>query len=428
MTAYGGAENYGTVYRYQVSAQPISQISFAPKFNIYNPVITSNAILSISENTMAVTTVTATDADFSTQSLTYSISSGVDATLFSINSSTGELGFITAPDFEIPTDLGADNIYNFTVQVSDGELVSTQEIIVTVNMVNDNAPMITSVSTLSIAENNTAASVVTAADADLPSQPLTYSIVGGTDSALFNVNSSTGELNFNTAPDFEIPADSGSDNIYNVTIQASDGELVSTQEIIVTVNAVNDNIPIITSSGNLAIPENNTAVTTVNATDADLPSQPQTYSIIGGADSALFTINASTGVLDFITARDYEIPNDVGADNIYNIVVQASDGALKTTQNIAISILPVNDNSPVITSLNTFSIPENTVIITTLATMDAAKFLIMNTTGELKFITAPDFEAPVDSNLDNIYKITVQVSDGTYNSILQITISVMNAD
>ena len=119
-----------------------------------------------------------------------------------------------------------------------------------------------------------------------PAQPLTYSITGGADSTLFSINSSTGELVFIAAPNYEIPADAGLDNIYNITIQVSDGVLAVTQDVAVTVTAVNDNNPVITSSNAISIPENTTAVTTVTATDADLPTQSLTYSIVGGSDSA----------------------------------------------------------------------------------------------------------------------------------------------
>ena len=392
-----------------------------------------------------MTTVTATDADLPTQSLTYTIIGNSDSDLFGINSSTGELNFITAPDFEASKYTGADNIYNITVQASDGELVSKQDIVITVNSVNDNAPVITSIGNLSISENSTAVTTITATDADLPIQSLTYSIVAGSDLAFFSINPSTGELAFIVAPDYEIPTDAGKDNIYNVTVQASDGGLVNTMDISVTVNSVNDNTPVITSNDVFSLPENTTAVTTVTAKDADLPAQTLTYSIIGGADSTLFTINSSTGALDFVTARDYEIPNDVGNDNIYNVTVQASDGLLTIPQNIAVTIAPVNDNSPAVTSLNSFSIPGNTTTIGTVTATDAdrpaepltysisggadaTKFSIVGDTGALTFITAPDFKVPTDFNTDNVYEVIVQVSDGTHNSTQSIAIAVVNVE
>jgi Ca2+-binding RTX toxin-like protein len=101
------------------------------------PTITSNgggnaAAVSIAENTTAVTTVTATDPDAG-QTLSYSIAGGPDASKFAINVTTGALAFVTAPNFEAPTDTGANNVYDVTVQVSDGNGgIDTQAIAVAV--------------------------------------------------------------------------------------------------------------------------------------------------------------------------------------------------------------------------------------------------------------------------------------------------------
>ncbi|MBL8158824.1 cadherin repeat domain-containing protein, partial [bacterium] len=81
---------------------------------------------------------------------------GADAAKFSINASTGALSFISAPDFEAPTDAGGDNVYDVIVQVADGQGgTDSQAIAVTVTSANDNAPVITSAATASDAENNT---------------------------------------------------------------------------------------------------------------------------------------------------------------------------------------------------------------------------------------------------------------------------------
>ena len=68
-------------------------------------------------------------------------------------------------------------------------------------------------------------------------------------------------------------------------------------------------------------------MTTVTATDVDAGAT-LTYSIIGGADAAKFTINATTGVLTFVSAPDFEAPADAGANNVYDVTVQVSDGTL----------------------------------------------------------------------------------------------------
>ena len=61
----------------------------------------------------------ATDPDG--DALAYSILYGDDAHAFDLNESTGILSFIIPPDFENPEDNNTDNIYEATIQVSDGE-------------------------------------------------------------------------------------------------------------------------------------------------------------------------------------------------------------------------------------------------------------------------------------------------------------------
>jgi Ca2+-binding RTX toxin-like protein len=104
------------------------------------PQITSNgggtlATISVAENTMAVTQVTAFDAEGA--KLTYSITGGADRSKFHIDSATGVLTFVTAPDYEQPTDADGNNIYEVNVTVSDGSLSDSQSITVSVADVSD---------------------------------------------------------------------------------------------------------------------------------------------------------------------------------------------------------------------------------------------------------------------------------------------------
>ena len=108
----------------------------------------------------------------------------------------------------------------------------------------------------------------------LPAQTLTYSIVGGADAALFTIDAATGALRFVAAPDFEAPTDAGADNVYDVTVQVSDGSLTDTQAIAVTVtNRQRQRAGHHSNGGGASavvnVAENTTAVTTVTATDAD---------------------------------------------------------------------------------------------------------------------------------------------------------------
>jgi Ca2+-binding RTX toxin-like protein len=197
---------------------------------------------------------------------------------------------------------------------------------------------------INVAENGSA--VTTVAATDVNGNLLSYSIAGGADAALFAINATTGAVTFKAAPNFEAPADAGANNVYDLIVQVSDGALVDTQALAVTVTNVNE-APVITSNGGglvaaISIAENTTAVTTVTATDVDVPST-MTYSVSGGADAAKFAINASTGALSFIAAPNFEAATDAGANNVYDVVVQVSDGGLVDTQALAVTVTNVNE-------------------------------------------------------------------------------------
>lgn len=423
----------------------------------YPPVITSNgggttAALDIDENQTAVTTVTATDQDAG-QTLSFSIIGGADAALFTIDPVTGALSFVSAPNFESPGDADGDNVYRVLVAVNDGNGgVDTQDLSVNIRDIVDGiAPVITSngggaTATIAIDETLTAVTTVTATDPDGPS--LTYTIVGGADAALFTIDPATGALVFNTAPDFEHPADQNHDNVYDVIVQASDGDNTDRQTLSVTVGNVNDNAPVLTSFGgagtaSFSVNENVTAAGTIAATDAD--GNALTYSIAGGADAALFAVDTATGQLTFVTPPDYEAPNDSDHDRVYQVVVNASDGTNIVAQTLSITVANLNDNAPVITSNGggataAISIAENGSAVTIVTATDAdgttptyaiaggadaALFTIDPVTGALSFLSAPDFENRLDADGDGIYQVSVRATDGTnaFDQLLSITVT-----
>ena len=60
----------------------------------------------------------------------------------------------------------------------------------------------------------------------------------------------------------------------------------------------------------------------ISVTDGD---PPLTFSMSGGQDKALFSIDATTGMITFNAKPDYEVPRDNGKNNQYDIVVKVTD-------------------------------------------------------------------------------------------------------
>ncbi|MFA5951562.1 MAG: DUF4347 domain-containing protein, partial [Hyphomicrobium sp.] len=145
------------------------------------PVITSNgggtaAAVTAAENQTAVTTVTSTDVDAGATK-TYTITGGADASKFTIDSSTGVLAFVSAPDYETKADTGGDGVYDVTVNVSDGTLSDTQAIAVTVTNVNE-AP-VAGADSFTTTEDTSVTIAVRSNDTDVDGDTLTVTNVNG---------------------------------------------------------------------------------------------------------------------------------------------------------------------------------------------------------------------------------------------------------
>ena len=120
-------------------------------------------------------------------------------------------------------------------------------------------------------------------------------------------------------------------------VTAADG---TSQTVTITINGTNDN-PTIASGATASVVENissSTAVYTVDASDADA-NTTLTYTL-SGTDVGLFDIS-STGAVTFKTSPNFEAPADAGANNVYDIIVGASDGLTTTTKAVAVTVTDV---------------------------------------------------------------------------------------
>ena len=162
----------------------------------------------------------------------------------------------TYPTVDLDYEDDKKNSYTVELKASDGALDDT--IMVTITVTNRNeapsVPMAASGATVtptnnapefpaaedgarSVAENTAAGenigAPVMATDADA-GDTLTYTL-GGADMASFDIEDATGQLMTKAALDFETPADADTDNAYEVTVTASDGNTADDATIAVTI-------------------------------------------------------------------------------------------------------------------------------------------------------------------------------------------------
>jgi VCBS repeat-containing protein len=155
------------------------------------------------------------------------------------------------------------------------------------------------------------------------------------------------------------------DTTVDASVTTTDAAGNSTTATDTQTYAVDTLSPVITSGAAASVAENvatSAVVYTAAATDAD--SAGLTFSL-SGTDAAQFNIDSTTGEVTFAASPDFEAPADAGGDNVYDIVVHASDGVNpEDTQAVAITVTGVNE-PPAITGDLTATVAEGGAYVLT---------------------------------------------------------------
>ena len=313
------------------------------------PVFTdrSSATRSLEENTTGVHNIgdpiSATDPEGTT--LTYSLE-GQDKDAFTIDTRSGQLRTKSGETYDYETQPR----YFVDVKATDGHSGdSAIPVFIDLNDVNE-APTFISDATFEAEENNQFAGLVDAEDVDSGDGITGYTITGGSDRDLLEINSG-GVLTFKDAPNFENPTDSGRNNTYivEVTVTGGTGGRALTAEQTITVTVTDENeLPSFTSDDAFTVKENNKFVGRMTADDIDRADNITGYEVTGGTDQNEFEIT-NTNQLHFQDDPDFERPTDSGSNNEYIVEVTATGGAdtraQTVTQEITVTVED-DDESP----------------------------------------------------------------------------------
>ena len=268
---------------------------------------------STSEDTAVTINVVANDSYVTTAPVTVTTSNGTNGTTTITESSPEHIVYTPDADYN-----GTDT---FSYTITQGDKTSSADVTVTIEAVND-TPSIDIALTIQVAENQT--EVITVSVSDVDEDELTLTL-GGTDADSFNL-SDENVLTFKEEPDYEIKTS------FSITLSLTDGTETVTKEVTIAVTNVNDVAPEFISEATFSAAENQTAIGTVTATDAE--GDDVTFTV-SGTELAI----TSAGVLTFFEAPDYE------TKTTYTATVTASDGANSTTQDITINVLDIDELS-----------------------------------------------------------------------------------
>jgi len=362
--------------------------------------------------------------------VTYTLE-GTDALLFDIDASTGQVSMI-ARDFESPADFNSDNIYELNIKAtdSDGNFDTEDWVVSVLDLTEATSFTIDNINDANVNENTPYLGVVPSINGT-PIGTVTYTLEG-TDALLFTINQANGQVSM-IARDFESPVDFNADNLYELTIRATDGDDTFDIEawnvrMLDVIEASSFTIDVIDD----AEVNENSIYSSVLPSITGTPIGSVTYSL-EGTDGQKFTINSATGQVSMI-ARDFESPVDFNADNIYELSIRAadSDGNFDT-ENWSVSVLnlidvPIaNDDMVYVNvdvSLNS-NVSENDTIsidggnIWTLITPPLKGTVFFNTDGS--YVYTPDMSylgsdsftyklSDVDGDSDEA-KVTITVGD-----------------
>ena len=281
----------------------LSTVQLAVTQGTVTVTLSGGATISSGANGTSTLTLSGTQADINATlaSLNYQGNlnyNGADTlTVTSTVTADNDAPVNTVPGAQVVAEDTALNISGISVNDVDGNL-STVQLAVTQGTVT---VTLSGSATISSGANGTSTLTLSGTQADI--------------NATLASLSYQGNLNYN-----------GADTL---TVTSTDGNYATDVDTVaITVTETND-APVITSHGggataNLSLAENIAGVTTMTATDPNGDSL--TYSIVGGADAARFTVDSLTGTLRFVGAPDFENPTDAGGNNVYDVQVQVSDG------------------------------------------------------------------------------------------------------
>ncbi|CAH1738811.1 unnamed protein product [Aphis gossypii] len=314
-----------------------------PKFN--NPEESAE----IYENEPSGTVVKRLQAR-STSSLLFELVEGDTYSLFAVNPSTGVL--VTRR----PLDYESCHVYNLSVTATN--MAGSKAVCrVSVHVLdrNDNSPVLVNTSYKGVISeaapigslvllNDTLPMLIKASDADSGSNGLLqYEIVEFVQSRMFHVVSNTGAIRTTTLLDYET-----SPNITFHVRVIDQGNPRRTSDVLakvfISILDVNDCPPVFTSyeyNASVLVPTYvNVAVVQLNATDGDSPGQTKlTYSIIGGNEANVYTIDADRGL---ITVKE---PNLGIKSSPHNLAVSVSDGKYSSQSNVNVRWYRSEDSS-----------------------------------------------------------------------------------
>jgi hypothetical protein len=284
--------------------------------------------------------------------LTFSLDAGAPSGA-SIHPTTGAFNWT-------PTQAQGPSTNPVTIRVADNgspNMSAAETINIVVTEVNA-PPVLTPIGNRSVVEGNLLTFTVTATDADVPTNALTFTLDAGTSSGA-SIHPTTGAFTWT-------PTEAQGPSTNPVTIRVTDnGTPPATVAETITIGVTETNAaPILAPIANKTVNEGSLLTFTNTATDEDLPANTLTFSLDSGAPEGA-SIDSVTGVFNWT-------PTEAQGPGIYNVTARVTDNgspALNDAKTFAITVNEVNE-APVLSPIADQTIAVGNLLVLTNSATD----------------------------------------------------------
>ncbi|NUQ65488.1 MAG: DNRLRE domain-containing protein, partial [Pirellulales bacterium] len=336
-------------------------------------------------------------------------------------SGPGTVAFANAFSIDTTATFSTAGVYVLRLTADDGQSVGGDDVVVTVqseNTPDNRAPVVDAGAAQQILATQAAALDGTVTDDGLPAVPGNVVIA-------WSKASGPGVVSFALPADADTTATFSSPGIYVLRLEAFDGERTGSDEVTVTVAAVNQ-APLADAGPDQTVSVSSPATLDGTVSDDGLPTSP-------GRITASWTKRSGPGTVTFGNASAVDTTATFSAPGVYVLQLSADDGELSTADQTTITVQSVN------TAPSVNAGPDQTITISGPAHLDGtvaddglpnppgsftAAWSKLSGPGVVTFGNASAVDTTATFNLPGAYILRLTAFDGQFTISDDVAITV----
>ncbi len=352
------------------------------------------------------------DEDFATPQLVASVS---NATAITVSQSNTGVVTVTTSNSQVNVSSipNANGRTILTIRATNGTLIATTQVTVTVTPVNDPPALTIPTATLTAMEDF-AGGITVATASDVDGNPLTFSVDQST-TGVIRVTVSTSDVRISSRGD--------ANGVTTLSISVGDGSTMSsTAQIVVIVTSINDTPTLTIPSATLTVAEDFASTLTI-ATASDVDGDTLTITVVESSAGVVRVTTTASGI-QIVSLRD--------VSGQTTLMITVSDRTQSSTTQVVVTVTPVNDPPVISVTTNALTLNEDfsttEVITVTRNDIDSntLTLTVVESPAGVVTVTTTDAGVSVSSNRNANGRtiLTITLSDGDLSTTAQVVVDV----